>query len=254
MSDMMHSAALSHILTMDYTIVITMTFVVALQSVFGVGILLFGTPILLIFGHSFEFILLLLLPLSIFINALQIISNIHLIEKKLFLSFLLFCMPFIAISLFLALHVKLNFFFLVGVFLILNSMMLFTKSNTLILQLPRKFEPIYFAIMGTIHGFSNLGGTLLSTLMLSKFHDKEIIRTNIAFLYTCFASIQLATLSVSGFEITINYLYILIGLIVYSFVTLFLNTKVSNIQYKKLFAIFLLMCGAILISKSGYIS
>jgi hypothetical protein len=42
----------------------------AIQSMFGAGVLLFGTPLLLLFGHEFVDVLVLLLPISIAINLL----------------------------------------------------------------------------------------------------------------------------------------------------------------------------------------
>ncbi len=45
-----------------------------MQSLFGVGVLLFGTPLLLLAGYPFLQSLLILLPISISINVLQILE------------------------------------------------------------------------------------------------------------------------------------------------------------------------------------
>jgi uncharacterized membrane protein YfcA len=47
----------------------------AIQSMFGAGILLFGTPLLLLFGYEFVDILIVLLPISLAINLLQIVQH-----------------------------------------------------------------------------------------------------------------------------------------------------------------------------------
>ena len=44
----------------------------SIQSFFGVGVLLFGTPLLLLLGYPFLESLLILLPISASINFLQI--------------------------------------------------------------------------------------------------------------------------------------------------------------------------------------
>jgi len=43
-------------------------FLVAFQSLFGVGLLLFGTPVFLLLGNNFESTLTLILPVSIIIS------------------------------------------------------------------------------------------------------------------------------------------------------------------------------------------
>ena len=78
-------------------------FLVAFQSLFGVGLLLFGTPIFLLLGYSFESTLALILPVSIIISLLQIIyhrklSNNHILE------FNTYCLPFLAIFLFISIY------------------------------------------------------------------------------------------------------------------------------------------------------
>jgi len=54
-------------LSPDILLVVIVTPVV--QSLFGVGVLLFGTPLLLLPGHDFADVLAVLLPISISINV-----------------------------------------------------------------------------------------------------------------------------------------------------------------------------------------
>lgn len=61
-----------------------------LQSLFGVGVLLFGTPILLLFGYTFFEILQILLPVSISINLMQIIKDYKNINYEVFRHVLFF--------------------------------------------------------------------------------------------------------------------------------------------------------------------
>ncbi len=53
---------------MAIDILLTIFITAIVQSIFGTGVLLFGTPILLIFGYNFQIALIILLPTSVLIN------------------------------------------------------------------------------------------------------------------------------------------------------------------------------------------
>ena len=53
-----------------------------IQSIFGVGILLFGTPTLLLLEYSYSETLWLLLPCSVVISLIQVVNDYKLIEAK----------------------------------------------------------------------------------------------------------------------------------------------------------------------------
>ena len=59
---------------MSFDILITVSITSIIQSIFGTGVLLFGTPLLLIFGYDFKYVLILLLPISLLINIFQLIG------------------------------------------------------------------------------------------------------------------------------------------------------------------------------------
>ena len=63
-------------------IIILLIITSAIQSLFGVGVLLFGTPVLLLLGYSFIESLLILLPVSISINILQISKDYKYFDYK----------------------------------------------------------------------------------------------------------------------------------------------------------------------------
>src|SRR6185312_9833013 len=72
---------------------LAVVFVCALvQSVFGVGLLVFGTPALLLLGYSFPSALFHLLPCSILISSLQIRDDYG-EARGLLRSYLLFLAP-----------------------------------------------------------------------------------------------------------------------------------------------------------------
>ena len=66
------------------TILIPVVITAAIQSVFGVGVLLFGTPILLLLGYDFITTLTVLLPVSVSINLIQIAMHRAQVDWALF--------------------------------------------------------------------------------------------------------------------------------------------------------------------------
>ena len=60
-------------LSFDILIVVAVT--TFIQSLFGVGVLLYGTPLLLLLGYNFIHVIIILLPISISINLCQIAKD-----------------------------------------------------------------------------------------------------------------------------------------------------------------------------------
>ena len=91
---------------MELVIELIIIFLLAtFQSLFGVGLLLFGTPIFLFAGYDFESTLALLLPISISISFLQIFYQRSSI-KSLVLEYNIFCLPFLVLFLVMAIYLQ----------------------------------------------------------------------------------------------------------------------------------------------------
>jgi len=65
-----------------YYLVATIAIFSIVQSIFGVGLLLFGTPTLLLLEYSYSETLWLLLPCSVTISLIQVVNDYKLIEAK----------------------------------------------------------------------------------------------------------------------------------------------------------------------------
>ena len=76
---------------MNPDIFVTILFTSVLQSIFGTGILLFGTPILLMLGNNFQTTLIILLPASVLVNCFQIRNNFKNIDRNFYKNLILFC-------------------------------------------------------------------------------------------------------------------------------------------------------------------
>jgi hypothetical protein len=169
----------------------------AVQSVFGVGLLVFGTPTLLLLGFSFEQVLGYLLPCSITISLLQIVSTggftLEPIRKRL----LVFTAPAVLAGTLVVLlaDTSVNIRFVVGVMLIVTgAIRLLGPLQRRVRATVRDHVSPLLALLGLVHGLSNLGGGILTFTMGSIYDDKDTVRRHIAFGYGMMAVIQLVVL------------------------------------------------------------
>jgi uncharacterized protein len=95
---------------------ITILITAVIQSLYGVGVLLFGTPLLLLFGYDFITILIILLPISLVINSFQLVLSFKDIDFVFYKNMLIYSIPFIVISLFFVTSTKLNINLYVAIF------------------------------------------------------------------------------------------------------------------------------------------
>ena len=212
------------------------------QSVFGVGLLLLGTPTFLLMGYNYFDVLNILLPYSIIISLFQIILNNDKnleFSKKIFQ----FSIPFLIIGLILIKYLenKINIIFLVSIILIIFSII-----NILNLRKNKfKIKKINFSLMilGFIHGLTNLGGILLSILSSNISDNKNIIRYNIASGYFIFAIFQILFVNIFYQKVNLIYLkFIWIPILIF-FLSQIIFKKIKNILYYKLLNYFTLIYG-----------
>ncbi|MCF6202230.1 MAG: TSUP family transporter [Methylococcaceae bacterium] len=238
---------------MPVDILITILITAIIQSVFGVGVLLFGTPILLILGYDFINALSVLLPVSIAINSLQIIKHFQYIDIPFYKHLLIYSIPFVIIFLFLVSTKHVNINLLVGSFLVLVALKNIFPTIEQKLEKTFKHEKIYFSLMGVIHGLTNLGGSLLTAIVHSKNHEKNSSRVTIAICYATFAFFQLITLLLIGkqFELSFaeNMSFLQIGVFVFLITEEIVYNDIDNKKYRQFFSVFLLISGLLLIIK-----
>jgi hypothetical protein len=180
--------------------VATVAVLAIVQSVFGVGLLLFGTPTLLLFGVPFDLVLGYLLPCSIVVSALQVADSGGLSLEPIRRQFLFYTAPMVLIATGAALlfgkpH---QLRIAVGIMLLATAALrLGPLHNKLAGVVRSKTKPL-MVLLGIVHGLSNLGGGILTTIVASSFSDKTSIRRHIAFAYGSMASIQLTVVLLTG--------------------------------------------------------
>ena len=239
---------------MPADILLTVVATSVIQSIFGVGVLLFGTPLLLLLGYDFVNALSVLLPISIAINSLQILKHYRYIDAGFYKHVLIYTIPFVVFFLFIATTSTINIGLLIGAFLVFVALKSFFPIVERMLETMVQYEKIYLAVMGLIHGLTNLGGALLTAIVHAKQYDKNTTRVTVAVCYATFAVFQLATLLVLGSQFELSYsenaTFLQIGVIVFLLTEELVYSDIDNNKYSKFFAAFLLASGVLLITKS----
>jgi uncharacterized protein len=224
------------------------------QSFFGVGLLVFGTPTLLLLGIPFDLALTYLLPSSVMISLIQVLhskSTTSYLAKKI----LLYSTPGIVVGLFFVIsgYFEVNIGVVIGLVLLLSVMIRQIeqlKSKTQ--QFVHKNLKMYLLIMGIVHGLSNMGGGLLAVLASTINNEKEVQRKNIAFGYLIFGLTQILVLVISSFHL-FTYMSILlpiISLIIYFIIGNVVFKMAPEFFFNRMFTWLLLLYGLILVYTS----
>ena len=228
----------------DLIIIITVFSII--QSLFGVGLLLFGTPTLLLVGYSYSETLWILLPCSLIISLIQITANYDLVTSKKKVAY--FTVPIMILSLIFIVSYDyvIDIRKVVGFFLLLTGIVNFVPKLQVYLQFfIKKQLRLYYVLIGFIHGISNMGGGPLSLLMSTMHSSKEKIRVNIAFTYlvlTVFQLIALFIIESTGLKyVSIKLMSVSLG--VYLIVNKFISSKFSDERYTILINTLILIYG-----------
>ena len=235
-----------------YILVIIIAIFSIIQSIFGVGLLLFGTPTLLLLGYPYSETLWLLLPCSVTISFIQVINNYNLIEAKRRAVYLVVPTLIIGLALVINYANGINITRIVGVLLLLIGAIKLSKSLQSFLSLmARKYIYTYYIAIGIVHGVSNMGGGPLSILMSTIYSKKEIIRANIAFIYLILAVFQLLVLSIiSSTNVRIEFVLLIpVSLASYFFCSKYISLKVNDKKYTFVLNLLILVYGVLAIIK-----
>ena len=222
------------------------------QSIFGVGLLLFGTPTLLLLGYSYSETLWLLLPCSVTISLIQVVNDYKLIEAKKRAVYLVIPTLVLSLALVVTYENGINITRIVGVLLLLIGVIRFSsKLQALLSSTVKKHIQIYYIIIGVVHGISNMGGGPLSILMSTIYSKKEIIRANVAFIYLILAMFQLVVLSIMSNTSLKSEVMLLIpiSLASYIFTSKFISSEVNDKKYTFILNVMVLGYGVLAVIK-----
>lgn len=243
------------LMTFEYFLILAIIATLSVvQSLFGMGILIFGTPTLLLLGYDFITTIGYLLPASFVISLLQVLtakSGQSPVSRYLYLL----CLPGIGVGLLLADTDPLTSWVngLIGVILLLSALVRFwVPSRELTTAFLNRHFPTYHIAMGLTHGLTNLGGALLAVLASGVSTDKEAIRSTVAHYYLAFSATQIiflasvmgrfdALVTSSPMAVTSALVYLLIGRRIFSLT--------SNPFYNTALTTFIAAYGAVILMR-----
>jgi len=175
---------------------ILVVLLVTIQSIAGVGVLVIGTPTLLLFDISLIEIMNYLLPISIITSLFNIVimkfkSNSFYYDMDRLKFFFIICIPFVFVGLIILkyTHEFINYDYLVSIIIIL-TLIFRNKISIMLKSLSSRLNKIILMIIGIIHGMTNSGGTLLSILLMNLNSSKKDSRSEITLFYFFLALIQ----------------------------------------------------------------
>ncbi len=175
------------------TLIVGLTVV---QSVFGIGLLLFGTPLFLLLGYGFTETLALLLPCSLAVSAIQAARAWRQLELRG--DYLRYCLPavFLALGWVLLRAPGFNLRLGVGVLMLGTGLLRASpRARARVQGVCRQWRRSALTAIGLLHGLTNMGGGLLSVFVGSLGWEKAATRGNIACGYLLMAACQLAVLA-----------------------------------------------------------
>ena len=239
---------------MPLDILITVAVSSFIQSIFGVGVLLFGTPLLMLQGYNFFQAVIVLLPISLLINLSQIVKDHKSVDIAFYKKIIVYTIPFIVIFLAVLNEIKINIGLLISVLLLFVAAKDFSARVNNLVNLVVRHERPYFILMGIVHGLTNLGGPLLTVAVHSKGYGKRTTRATVAASYATFATFQIVTLFFSNFDMEIKLstiaLSMSVGLTMFIVTEKIVYANIGAENYRRLFAAFIFLSGALLFVKS----
>lgn len=168
-----------------------------IQSLFGVGVLLFGTPWLLLIGLEFIPALQYLLPVSLVISLLQVARDARWIDQGMMRRLIGLTLPAIAVTLWATSLYRPRLDLVVAALVISVAVQERVRWIARAITALLGFERAYMIFMGIVHGASNLGGGLLTAWVYGKQHHGRAARGTVAAGYGMFATVQLTTLALA---------------------------------------------------------
>ena len=236
---------------MEFIEIIIITLLIIIQSIFGVGLLLFGTPSFLVLGYDFANTINILMPVSITISALQFLRSK--VKDKVFITeYNLFCLPFLIIFLLIALKFKYLFDFklLVALLLVFSSVLILNKKKfSSFRKTFFKLKKIVLIGIGSVHGLTNMGGSFLaiySTLVSE--NVKEVARYYICYGYLIMGLFQyILVLSISYENLNFNKLYYLVLALLIYFPTQKIFKNIDDRKFSKYINIIALTYGLLIL-------
>tara|TARA_B100000282_G_scaffold288428_1_gene257080 strand:+ start:1215 stop:1913 length:699 start_codon:yes stop_codon:yes gene_type:complete len=227
------------------------------QSIAGVGVLVIGTPVLLILGFEFLDVISILLPISILTSLINLffirfskIKQSFNIDNDYNRLFYFICLPSIFIGIIILKYFGENFNFNYIVSFVILISVLLSRLKKFVKKINRNSKITVLLVTGIIHGISNSGGSLLS-LFISSNLNKDLSRYNITYFYFFLAFFQYIVFLFFfekfflEFNFIILFTVLVFGIIVGNYMSKFFGDK----TFRNLISILSIMACCVLIIK-----
>ncbi len=226
-------------------------FFAAVQSIFGMGVLVFGTPTFLLLGYGFTETLGILLPSSLSISIAQV--ALHKGRRPAISKALgALCLPAVGLSLFVTISANLTryAYFLVAVALVMSAAARTVPQFKQALRgaIVRHLK-LFHVVIGLFHGVTNLGGALLAVMAPTIHPDKDNARYVVAVYYMSFVLVQAAVLviTVGGGIFLPGVVYVPLTAVIYLILGNRLFRTLNNNAFQQGMTGFLVLYAAILV-------
>ena len=212
------------------------------QSIFGIGLLLIGTPTFLLLGYNFFDVL----NFSITISLLQIIYS-----KETNLSFskkmIIYCIPALILALYILIKNEnnINIILLTSLTIVFFSLVNLSKFKDVVFNRDSdKKINISLILLGIIHGFTNLGGSLLTLISANISNNKDLMRYNIASGYLILGIVQLLFINTFYNTLVPSNLYYLYIPIISFFLAQYFYKRINSQMFSRVLNIIVLIYGS----------
>lgn len=235
--------------------IFSIIFVVSIvQSLFGVGILLIGTPTLLALGYPYFEALSFLLPTSLAISLIQIVELKGRANPEFVKGILVYTLPFIPVGMVLAGGAGNYLGVIIGILLI--SLVSQRVSNLLFPPNPvRPRRRFGLGALGFLHGLTNLGGAILPAFNNQRHEPKERKLANIASAYALFVMVQILYIALFVQE-SFDAKALGVGLCVATgvlgnrLIGKWLYNSINSEKYSNLLKVYVMLIGVLLVARS----
>lgn len=242
---------------LNYLIFLLIIILSTFQTIAGIGILVLGTPILILFGFDIIETMLFLLPLSIFNSTINFFY-LHKFKKGLSIDinmgkyFFFICLPSVFVGLFFLKkfisYINFNLLICFVIWFVLIFSYLNKERN-----FSKNLKKIIIFVTGLLHGVTNSGGSLLS-LLIVKSYDKDMNykRFQIIFFYLFLATFQCVSIIFifkKEFLDILNYYYItavFVGILIGNY----LARSINDNQLKNFVKLLAFISSIFLLTKS----
>ena len=216
------------------------------QSVFGIGLLLIGTPTFLLLGYNFFDVLNILIPFSITISLLQIMyskeTNLGFSKKMI-----IYCIPALILALYILIKNEnsINIILLTSLTIIFFSLINLSKFKDIVFKKDSDEKiNISLILLGIIHGFTNLGGSLLTLISANISNKKDLMRYNIASGYLILGIVQLLFINTFYNTLVPSNLYYLYIPIISFFLAQYFYNRINSQIFSRVLNIIVLIYGS----------